>query len=154
MSPCRINIINSELAPDLNPQQVQIIVDAALQADGLDKQQVNVLLVDSAESAELHRVHFDDPHETDVMSFPDSSEDPETGCMHLGDLAVCVDVAKSIAEQRGAAYTDEVLLYIIHGLLHLLGYDDIDADDRQEMWDLQRKYLALITISIEERPDQ
>ncbi len=154
MSPCLINILNPELAPELDMQAVQTLVDAALQEDGLDKQQVNILLVDSHESAELHRIHFDDPNETDVMSFPDSSEDPETGCTHLGDLAVCVDVAKTIAAQRQARYTDEVLLYIIHGLLHLLGYDDIDPVDRQEMWDLQRKYLALIDIAIEERADQ
>ena len=80
------------------------------------------------------------------MSFPDGSFDPELERRHLGDIAVCVDTARRAAHTRTgddeAGVAAECVLYILHGLLHLLGYDDQDADDRHDMWALQRALLA------------
>ncbi len=152
MNRCSIHYINDELAQDLNHQDIQTVVNAILENENLNDQQLHIMLVDSEESARLHQEHFNVPDATDVMSFPDGSIDEESQLTHLGDLAVCVDVAKKIATQRDKPYTHELILYVIHGLLHLLGYDDQHEDDRQEMWDLQRKYLALLNIPLEDKP--
>src|SRR3954463_2572264 len=137
---CEIAIVNqSGRKPELDLASVQKEVDAALAEDRLDRCMLNVLLVDDGESAKLHAKHFDDAEPTDVMTFPDGSVDPETGLRHLGDLAVGVDVAQRVAQERGRREADEVCLYILHGVLHLLGYDDEDDGDLREMWAIQRR---------------
>lgn len=150
---CQIHYINSESAPELNSDLIQTVIDEVLASDNLEQQQINILFVDAKESDRLHREFFNINGETDVMSFPDGALDEETGLIHLGDLAVCIDVAQQCAHERHRHYTDEIILYITHGLLHLLGYDDQNEHDRQEMWDLQRHYLQLVNITIDATPD-
>lgn len=107
--------------------------------------QLTVVLVDEATCDAIHRQHFGITGSTDVMSFPDGSVNPENGARLVGDVVVCPAVAlastgaASISEQRAR---DEVLLYILHGCLHCLGFDDVEEDDRQAMWDRQRELLA------------
>lgn len=113
---------------------------------------LNVLLVGDAASRRLHADHFNDPTPTDVMTFPDGSRDPATGRLLLGDLAVGVGVARREAEVRGRDAGDELTLYILHGLLHLLGYDDVTAAKRRRMWAAQRRLLAVEGIIIEPAP--
>jgi rRNA maturation RNase YbeY len=124
------------------------LIDAGHQGRHL----LTVRLVDDVTACELHRDHFNDPTTTDVMTFPDGDQDPASRCLRLGDLAVCVDVARREASARGRTVADELTLYILHGMLHLLGYDDMDDDSRQIMWDEQRRLLATIGIPLEERP--
>lgn len=117
-------------------------VEAALARDGLDGRTLTILIVDDAACIRLHRDHFDDASTTDVMSFPDGGPDPETGRIRLGDLAVCLDEARRVAAARGRPVGDEVALYVLHGCLHLLGYDDADPADQAEMWAVQREILS------------
>ncbi len=110
--------------------------------DGLSKRGLCVMVVDDAESAALHGQHFNDATPTDVMSFPDGSPDPSTRLTRLGDLAVCLDVARRVAAKRGRPEHEELALYVLHGTLHLLGYDDVDDADRDEMWAVQREVMG------------
>ncbi len=92
------------------------------------------------------------------MTFPDGSHDPESDRRLLGDVAVCVDVAREEARERDPALVEhlageECILYIVHGLLHLLGYDDVEESDRREMWQRQRELLARIGIALDPEPD-
>ncbi len=151
---CAISVVNqSGRRMELELDRVQTVVDAALAEDGLTNCALAVLLVDDAGSAALHARHFDDAEPTDVMSFPDGSQDPESGRRLLGDLAVGVDVARAVAAERGRREADEITLYVLHGVLHLLGYDDIEADDREKMWAVQRRILATVGIELEAEPD-
>lgn len=153
---CHITVRTEGTASDeLDRAALQRLIDAALARDGLDRCALDVLLVDAVRSAELHATHFADPDPTDVMSFPDGSFDPERERRRLGDLAICVDVARAIAADSDAQDTsvrNELLLYALHGTLHLLGYDDIAAADRDQMWQLQRELLAAEGIDIEPQP--
>ncbi len=152
---CAIAIVNHAAgAPDIDLARVQQVVDAALAEDQLERCHLTVLLVDDEESAQLHLEHFEDEEPTDVMSFPDGSSDPETGLRLLGDLAVGAQVASREAEARGRSVADELCLYVLHGLLHLLGYDDQERDDRIAMWDVQRRLLAGIGIALEPLPEE
>jgi probable rRNA maturation factor len=149
---CVIDLIDEtgRARPDL--ARIQAVVDAAVISDGLGLCALTVLIVDDAESSRLHQLHFAAPETTDVMTFPDGSEDPESGRTHLGDLAVCLNVAERAAAERGRNPSDELTLYILHGVLHVLGYDDLDADDQALMWSEQRRLLALVGIALEEHP--
>lgn len=148
---CTIHYIDNTHTLDiLNLDSIQILVDAALadNAKGSPHHQLNIMFVDPQESTALHQEHFNDHSSTDVMSFPDNSYDPHTQCMHLGDLAICVQVAETSAAQRGLSTSEEIMLYIIHGLLHIVGYDDHDPQERLEMWNKQKQLMALLDIEI------
>lgn len=127
----------------------QRAIDAALARDALDGRLLCVLIVDDAESARLHQEHFGDASPTDVMSFPDGAEDPDSGRVRLGDLAVGLEIARRLAAERGRPVAEELALYVLHGALHLLGFDDIDEGDRAEMWAVQREIMSGLGISID-----
>lgn len=149
MTRCRIDWIDeADGLPLLDQARVQRAVDAALETDGLSGGSLTVLLVDDAASADLHGQHFDDPTPTDVMTFPDGSTHPDDRLVHHGDLAVGVGVAHRVAATRGRPVGDELILYIVHGVLHLLGHDDHHPDDRAAMWELQQEVLGPLGIDI------
>lgn len=148
--------------PDPPPIDLALLsaaVERAMIDDDRTGCALSVLVVDDATSAELHAAHFDDDSTTDVMTFPDGSFDPESQREHLGDIAICADVARRAAAARGIDRPldelagEECILYVIHGLLHLLGFDDADEADRLEMWQRQREILAAVGIAIEDRPE-
>ena len=112
---------------------------------------ITVLFTSDQRAAELHGLHFNDATTTDVMTFPDGSCDP-TGILQIGDLAVCVPVAKREALSRKRPFADELTLYILHGVLHLLGYDDRTQRSLKAMWAEQRRLLAQVGIPLEAKP--
>ncbi len=150
---CRLTLIDrSGGSPRLNRARLQRVLDAALAGARIRNAALTVLLVTDGEAAGLHGAHFADPTTTDVMTFPDGSDDPASGRRLLGDLAVCVDVAAREAMARGRPLADELTLYCLHGLLHLIGYDDVTPAKQTRMWNAQRRLLAAEGIVIEARP--
>ncbi len=145
-----LSILNrSGRRPRYGRVRLQRVLDAAVAAAGIRRASLTILLVADAESVELHTRHFKDPTTTDVMTFPDGSPDPATGILHLGDLAVCVDVAAREGLARGRSTGDELTLYCLHGLLHLIGHDDVTPRQQARMWQAQRRLLAAVGIAIE-----
>lgn len=126
----------------------QRAVEAALARDRLDGRSLTVMLVGDAECRRLHRQHFGIATTTDVMSFPDGVADPEDRRIRLGDLAVCLDEARRVAARRKRPVREELALYVLHGCLHLLGYDDVDPADRAAMWTVQREVMRGLGIDI------
>jgi probable rRNA maturation factor len=148
-----LTILNrSGKRPRYGRARLQRVLDAAMKEAGIRRSSLTILLVGDKESAALHAQHFNDPTTTDVMTFPDGSENPATGIQHLGDLAVCIDVATREATARDHSTGDELTLYCLHGLLHLIGYDDITPKKQARMWQAQRRLLAKVGIVIERKP--
>jgi probable rRNA maturation factor len=87
----------------------------------------------------LHKEYFNDPTPTDCISFPIDNE--EDGYKLMGDVVVCPLVAKTYARTKKLDVGEELSLYIVHGLLHLIGYDDIDSRDRKVMRSAERRHL-------------
>lgn len=95
--------------------------------------EISLLLTDDAELAQLHADYFDDPTTTDVISFPlDESV----------EIAVNVECARREAQAHGHAIRAELALYIVHGILHACGYDDIAPADRMRMRETERAILS------------
>lgn len=105
--------------------------------------EVSIHFIDTPAICALHQQFFNDPTTTDCISFPMDDADA-TGYRVMGDVFVCPATAKDYVEVHGGDIYKETSLYVIHGLLHLLGYDDIDDDDRQEMRDAEKRYLEYI----------
>ena len=79
---------------------------------------------------------------TDVLSFPASETDPESGITYLGDILVSVPRAHQQAIAAGHSLESEVQLLVVHGILHLMGHDHADADEKARMWQAQAEILA------------
>ncbi len=111
--------------------------------------------VEADEIRELNRNFRQVDSVTDVLSFESDGEiDPETGTEYLGDIVICLDQAAKQAEQSGHSVENEVALLEIHGLLHLLGYDHMDDDQKDEMWHYQDLYLDKCGIKLNRRPGE
>ena len=82
---------------------------------------------------------IDEP--TDVLSFPAGEIDPDTHSLYLGDVIISIPIAKAQASERALSLRDELYLLVVHGVLHLLGYDHVDEAEKQKMWSLQREIL-------------
>lgn len=105
-----------------------------------------ILFIDPEPMTELHVRWMDLPGPTDVMSFPMDELRPGTPTETsaegiLGDVVVCPEVATAQAREAGHSATEEMLLLVTHGILHLLGFDHAEEEEREEMFGLQRTLL-------------
>ena len=103
--------------------------------------EVALLLTDDAEIADFHGRFLDDPTPTDVITFP---REDGNGV----DLVVSVERAHAIAADTGHAPQNELALYVVHGLLHACGFDDLDAAARREMRAAERVVLDRLGLEV------
>jgi len=99
---------------------------------------IEVDFVDKETIGALHRDFLQDPSETDVITF-DLGMTPEA--RRMAAIVICVPVAQKYAEQYGVSLREELLRLIIHGALHLLGYDDHTAAGKRRMRIVENKTL-------------
>lgn len=123
-----------------DPAQLQAWLDASGQ--GIEEHlEVVVRIVDEAESQALNRDYRGQDRPTNVLSFP--FEGPEhLPCESLGDLVICAPVVEREAVEQGKPLQAHWAHMIIHGLLHLRGYDHLEDAEAEEMEDLERQILA------------
>jgi probable rRNA maturation factor len=81
---------------------------------------------------------------TDVLSFPSDEINPEDGTTYIGDIIISMDTVQKQSDSAHISQIDEIHLLIIHGLLHLVGYDHDTEENKQDMWDIQSKLLQLL----------
>jgi probable rRNA maturation factor len=109
---------------------------ATLAGEGVDRGELSVSFVDEAEIEDLHVRYLGEPGPTDVLSFPMGGGDPPM----LGDVVICPAIAARNNPQDPEA---ELRLLLVHGILHLLGYDhEVDAE-RAAMWARQERYSGV-----------
>jgi probable rRNA maturation factor len=103
---------------------------------------LSVCLVDNEAIRRLNARFRQEDEVTDVLAFPlDDELDPADGAM-LGEVVVSVEKALDEAEARGIPAASELALYVAHGVLHLLGYDDHEPEDARRMREAEAKALA------------
>lgn len=103
--------------------------------------ELSIVLTDNEHLQELNLNYLGIDAPTDVLSFPASETDPETGARYLGDILISVPRAQSQADSAGHALEAEVQLLVVHGTLHLLGYDHAEPEDKTRMWKAQAEIL-------------
>jgi probable rRNA maturation factor len=127
-----------------SPLDVDGLVDLArrtLLAEGLAEGELSLSFVDEAEIEDLHVRYLHEPGPTDVLSFPLDGED-ERGVRVLGDVVIAPAVAARNNPDDPAA---ELRLLVVHGVLHLLGYDHEEEDEKAQMWARQLAYSGVDT---------
>jgi probable rRNA maturation factor len=85
---------------------------------------------------------------TDVLSFPSSELDPDTGSIYLGDVVISLPHAEAQAQAGGHPLVDELQLLVVHGILHLLGYDHLERVDKEKMQFAQDRVLYQLGVRL------
>ena len=146
--------IDVQIAPDyageVSVERLRAVARAVLQAEdpaGTGPSELTLVLTDDAGIRSLNRdfLGYDTP--TDVLAFPALEDSgsfvsaPEAGA-YLGDVIVSYPRAVVQAQERGHSPEQELNLLIVHGILHLLGYDHADEESKAVMWARQDAILA------------
>lgn len=110
------------------------------QSETLDSE-LTIVLTGDTRLHELNRDYLGVDAPTDVLSFPASETDPETGARYIGDILISVPRAQAQADAGGYPLESEVQLLAVHGVLHLLGHDHARAKEKARMWKAQAEIL-------------
>src|SRR5512132_1040054 len=110
------------------------------QSHSLDSD-LSIILTDDARLHELNLNYLGVDAPTDVLSFPASETDPETGARYIGDILISVPRAQAQADAAGHPLEAEVQLLVVHGILHLLGHDHAEPEQKARMWKAQAETL-------------
>ncbi|UVE19791.1 rRNA maturation RNase YbeY [Pseudomonas sp. LS44] len=121
--------------------QFQQWCELALRQRSADSE-LTIRLVDEAEARELNSTYRHKDYATNVLSFPAEVPDELLDIPLLGDLVICVAVVEREAAEQGKTSEAHWAHLVIHGCLHLLGYDHIDEVEAEEMEALERQLLA------------
>ncbi|MGN0128218.1 rRNA maturation RNase YbeY [Glutamicibacter soli] len=143
--------VNNETEFDVDLADVNKLAQSVMSAMYLHPEtEVSIVFLDEDAMSALHVQWMDLEGPTDVMSFPMDELRPgrehapsEAGI--LGDIVICPSVAQAQAEAGGHSTHDEILLLATHGLLHLMGFDHMEPEEKEEMFSLQRRLLESYT---------
>jgi len=126
--------------PSVAPDLIRDAAEAALAHEGAAGE-LTVVLAGDAQLRALNRQYLGIDAPTDVLAFPASQPDLESGARYLGDILVSVHQARAQARRAGHPLEAEVQLLVVHGVLHLLGHDHGDARAKSRMWSAQDEVL-------------
>lgn len=107
-----------------------------LRSEGYEDAAVSIMFIDDSEIAELNKTYMGKNRPTDVLSFTmiDDESDDESGIpLMLGDIVISVETALRQSQEYEQSLEDEITLLLIHGFLHLLGYEDTDKIRKKKM---------------------
>jgi probable rRNA maturation factor len=137
-----VTITNRQKTLPIDRRRMRQAVQAVVRDAGIREARISVAMVDDAAIAKLHEQFLGDPESTDVLSFVLEQSPPALE----GEVVVSADTARSNAARYRCPAEEELLLYVIHGTLHLVGYDDTTPRQRAVMQRLQRHYLGQIKL--------
>lgn len=103
--------------------------------------EATIVVSDDAHLQALNRQFLGVDAPTDVLSFPGGDTDPDSDALYLGDVIISLPRAQAQATAGGHSLKDELQLLVVHGMLHLLGYDHAEESEKAEMWAIQTAIL-------------
>lgn len=141
MNPLQLEISNqyNRLA---GPETDTVALFRALEASGdfpISTGELSIVFVSDSAIGKIHDDFMGDPNPTDVITFP-----ANRAMGSAGEIIVSVDHARSRAKELGEPFSRELSLYLVHGWLHLAGYDDRNDADRAAMRIAEQQALAIL----------
>jgi probable rRNA maturation factor len=103
---------------------------------------LTLVITGDQEVRDLNHQYLGIDEETDVLAFPAGEIDPDEEVLYLGDVIISYPRAVQQAMAAGHKVEAEIQLLVVHGILHLLGYDHLDPGDKTAMWSLQDEILT------------
>jgi probable rRNA maturation factor len=129
-------ISNRQSAP-VDENGLSALARECLAGEGAGLTELSLSFVTAGEIADLHVRYVNEEGPTDVLSFEMDEESEGGGVRVLGDVVI----APSEAAKNNPDMDAELRLLVVHGILHLLGYDHEEADERAVMWEHQERYV-------------
>ena len=156
-----MNIItDEESAPDGSViETLSLAAELCAEGEGIDHSvcEVSCSLVSEDEIRDLNRVYRGIDKTTDVLSFPQFNDTPEINgaidslqegeSISLGDVVICEAAVKSQALEYGHSYERELVYLFVHSILHLMGYDHMEDDDRSFMRAAEERVMVKMGLS-------
>ncbi len=137
---------NQDVFP-IDAHILERLAEAVLDAHAAGGLEVSVLLVNDAEIQRLHQTHLGIDEPTDVLAFSQQEGELAPENSLLGDVVISIETAVREAADRQLPADQEVERYLVHGLLHLLGYDDQTSQDAKRMFREQERCLVELNVN-------
>ena len=122
---------------DINHELLEASIQTTLSEFQRTDVDITLRLTDDTEMSSLNRIYRGIDKPTDVLSFNQDFTDPETGHYYLGDIVISVETARTQAYDHGHSLNKECTFLVVHGTLHLLGFDHDTPEKTTEMWKIQ-----------------
>jgi probable rRNA maturation factor len=126
--------------PPVARELIRRAADAAL-AHQKAHGSLTVVLADDAQLQALNLRYLGVDSPTDVLSFPAAERDPDSGERYLGDILISMSRAEAQARAARHPLEEETQLLVVHGVLHLLGHDHAQPEEKSRMWAAQAEVL-------------
>ncbi len=139
----KVALVNEQDRLPIDAERLCASVRAVLVGEGIVRANISLAIVDDPTMHDLNRRYLNHDEPTDVISF---ALDHSPGFVD-GEIIASADTAVSAASRFSWLPADELLLYIIHGALHLVGYDDLTDEKAPQMRDRERHYLGQFGLS-------
>ena len=136
-----VQIYSPAAALELNEEAVKNLFEFLDQhaPHSIPEGELSLAFLQAEQHNQLHADYLDDPSPTDVITFPG---DPEAEM--AGEICVSIDTAQTFAKDHGLEFSHELTLYLVHGWLHLAGFNDLNEKDRQVMKKEEQVYMTLL----------
>jgi len=135
--PITINIFNDSSQQYIPRQRIITTLEQLLFNENIDNAIVNVIIMDNEGIQKINNQYLEHDYPTDVLSFKMEENTFEA------EVYASVEMAKSNAEEYNSNWREELTRYAIHGVLHILGYDDSTEEGRATIRKKEDKYLEL-----------
>lgn len=143
--------IDCPIPPDILESTAQTVLEELSSGQEVD---VTIAIETDQQLQQLNNQFLGIDAPTDVLSFPAADEvDPDTRHPYLGDIIISLPRSIDQAEKAGHTLQAEVQLLIIHGILHLSGYDHTTTELKEAMWQKQSYFLARCGVFIRKLPE-
>jgi probable rRNA maturation factor len=125
---------------------------AVLKRQKSRKTDLTIVITDDVEIQKLNLAYRNVNEPTDVLSFASGDTDPTSGRVYLGDIIISYPQALLQSKVAGHPIENELQLLVVHGVLHLLGYDHAEEAEKEAMWDIQGNILDSLGCNLARLP--
>jgi len=132
-----ISIAYAVFAQGIQTGRLQKAIERTLKGENIKKADVSVVIVSDEEILKLNKAFLQHNYTTDVITFPLEENSSNVD----GEIYISIDTARIQAKEYSVSLTNELTRLAVHGTLHLTGYDDATPEQRQQMHQLENKYI-------------
>jgi probable rRNA maturation factor len=144
-----VEIANLQKHYEINRSRIKEVIEVVLSKEAKSAK-LSVAFVDNEEIKRLNKRFLDSNEVTDVMAFPLDNKEGVLG----GEIVISVETAVEVANRRKSDVEGEIILYLTHGILHLLGYNDSDKEKAKIMHEKESEILACLGYNVPEVEDE
>ena len=141
--------INNLTDEKVDNSLIESVINATKDRLNIEESMVGIVLIDNERIHEINKQYRNVDRETDVISFAflEDETDPIMEIDNLGEIYISLEKAHSQAIEYGHSFKRELAFLVVHGLLHLLGYDHMTESEEKEMFSLQEEILSSLNIN-------